>query len=74
MAGSGFSFTSTNARGRSGYNKDGSSDGDEGSQFLCFGRSGYNKGNSDDNDENKRFACYGRSGYNKSVQPSFLMY
>lgn len=54
------SFSSNSAGlsfGRSGYNKSGSSNGDD---RRNFGRSGYNKGGDDDEQR-----LFGRSGYNK---------
>ena len=51
------SFPQIAVFGRSGYNKSGSSNGDD---RRNFGRSGYNKGGDDDEQR-----LFGRSGYNK---------
>ncbi|KAM7197019.1 hypothetical protein V8F20_006772 [Naviculisporaceae sp. PSN 640] len=41
------------AYGRSGYNKDGSSNDDDENKFVNFGRSGYNKDDKDDEEDKK---------------------
>ncbi|KAK4219519.1 hypothetical protein QBC37DRAFT_368098 [Rhypophila decipiens] len=41
------------AYGRSGYNKDGSSDDDDENKCVNYGRSGYNKDDKDDEEDKK---------------------